>query len=80
MPKLRRCSGMDLVAALRPLGFVMERQHGSHIKLVRTVASDRQVLIIPNHKVLDTGTIRAIARQSATYLTDDEVHRIFYTE
>lgn len=62
MSKLRRCSGPTLVALLQPLGFMIERQRGSHIKLVRMTPSGRQMLIIPNHSHLDTGTIRAIAR------------------
>lgn len=80
MPRLRRCSGTTLVALLRPLGFAVERQRGSHLKLVRPISSGRQILIIPNHSLLDSGTIRAIARQSANYLTDEEIRQVFYTE
>ncbi len=80
MPRLRRCSGAALVALLQPLGFAVDRQRGSHMKLVRSTPSGRQILVVPNHSLLDTGTIRAIARQAANYLTDEEIRRIFYTE
>jgi predicted RNA binding protein YcfA (HicA-like mRNA interferase family) len=80
MPRLRRCSGAALVALLQPLGFAVERQRGSHLKLVRSTPSGRQILVVPNHSLLDTGTIRAIARQAATYLTDEEIRHVFYTE
>ena len=80
MPRMRRCSGPTLVALLKPLGFVVERQRGSHMKLVRRLPSGRQTLIIPNHGMLDTGTIRAIAHQAANYLTDEEIRIVFYTE
>lgn len=80
MPRIRRCSGSTLVALLKPLGFVVEKQRGSHIKLVRRLISGQQTLIIPNHSMLDTGTIRAIARQAANYLTDEEIRMVFYSE
>ena len=80
MPRLRRCSGAALVALLQPLGFAVNCQRGSHMKLVRSTPSGRQILVIPNHSLLDTGTIRAIVRQAANYLTDEKIRRIFYTE
>jgi predicted RNA binding protein YcfA (HicA-like mRNA interferase family) len=79
MPRLRRCTGPVLVSSLQHLGFVVERQRGSHMKLVRRTPSGRQTLIIPNYAVLDTGT-RAIARQATNYLTDEEIQIVFYTE
>lgn len=80
MPKLRRCSGLELMAKLQRHGFVVEHQRGSHVKLVRMFQTARQVLIIPNHKILDTGTMRAIARQAGKYLTAVELDDIFYSE
>ena len=80
MPRLRRRSGAALVALSQPLGFAVERQRGSHMKLVRSTPAGRQILVVPNHSLLDSGTIGAIARQAANYLTDDEIRRVFYTE
>jgi predicted RNA binding protein YcfA (HicA-like mRNA interferase family) len=55
-------SGIDCVAALRKVGFVVYRQRGSHITLVRTTPSAQTT--IPNHKELDRGMLRAIIRQA----------------
>ena len=62
MSKLPRVSGRDCVSALEKAGFVQKRQHGSHIILRR---DDPFVqLVVPDHKELDRGTLRAIIRQA----------------
>ena len=61
MSKLPRVSGSETVAALGKVGFYVRRQRGSHIVLRRD-APFAQV-VIPNHKELDSGTLRAILRQ-----------------
>ncbi|MFH0791487.1 MAG: type II toxin-antitoxin system HicA family toxin [Candidatus Omnitrophota bacterium] len=43
-------------------GDFLERQHGSHIILRRD--NPFAQLVIPNHKELDKGTLRAIIRQA----------------
>lgn len=68
MSKLPVVSGADCVAALGKVGFVVYRQRGSHITMVRTTPSAQTT--IPNHKELDRGTLRAIIRQAG--LTVDE--------
>ena len=80
MPKLRRRSGREVVFVLCRFGFTEESQRGSHVKLVRTdAAGERQVLIIPLHGELDTGTCRAILRQASRYLPEDDLRPHFYT-
>ena len=64
MPKLKRLTAKEVLAILASFGFVSESQKGSHIKLVRQLANQKQVLTIPNHSSLDTGTCKAILRQS----------------
>ena len=39
---------------------------------------ERQTLTIPNHSELDTGTLRAIIRQAARYVSMDELQQHFY--
>ena len=73
MPKLRRLSGDEVVSIFRNFGFRVVAQHGSHIKLVRESASGRQVLTIPAHRELDTGTLRAINRQASRFVAADEL-------
>jgi len=64
MSKLPRISGRDAVRALEKLGFYVKRQHGSHIILRRDNPFAQTV--IPDHKELDRGTLRAILRQVDT--------------
>ena len=68
MSKLPVVSGADVVRALGKVGFVVYRQRGSHITMVRSNPPAQTT--IPNHKELDRGTLRAIIRQSG--LTVDE--------
>ena len=62
MSKLPRLSGRDCVKVLEKAGFKVKRQHGSHIILRR----DQPIaqLVAPDHRELDTGTLRAIIRQA----------------
>jgi predicted RNA binding protein YcfA (HicA-like mRNA interferase family) len=44
------------------IGFVVYRQRGSHITMVRKSPASQTT--IPNHKELDRGTLRAIIRHA----------------
>jgi predicted RNA binding protein YcfA (HicA-like mRNA interferase family) len=61
MSKLPVISGIECVKVLEKIGFVVERQRGSHIILVRE--EPRTPVSVPEHKELDRGTLRAIIRQ-----------------
>ena len=68
MSHLPRISGRDCISAFRKAGFSIIRQHGSHVVLKK---SDPFVqIVIPDHKELDTGTLRAIIRQSGLSLDE----------
>ena len=62
MSKLPKISGQDCVKALLKAGFSFKRQHGSHIILRRDDPFSQ--LVVPNHRELDRGTLRAILRQA----------------
>jgi predicted RNA binding protein YcfA (HicA-like mRNA interferase family) len=62
LSKLPRLSGRDCVKALAKAGFYLKRQHGSHIVLRRDHPFAQ--LVVPDHKELDRGTLRAILRQA----------------
>ena len=62
MSKLPQVSGSDVVRALQKLGFTVRRQHGSHIIMRRDDPFAQTV--VPNHKQIDRGTLRAILRQA----------------
>jgi predicted RNA binding protein YcfA (HicA-like mRNA interferase family) len=61
MSKLPRVSGQQMVAALQRVGFRVRRQHGSHIIMRRDEPFAQTV--VPAHRELDRGTLRAILRQ-----------------
>lgn len=61
MSKLPRVSGQEAVTALQRIGFRIRRQHGSHIILRRDDPFAQTV--VPAHRELDRGTLRAILRQ-----------------
>ena len=62
MSKLPRISGRQCVRALEKAGFFVRRQEGSHIILRRSEPFAQ--VVVPDHKDLDRGTLRAIIRQS----------------
>lgn len=81
MPKLRHLSGPAVIHILESFGFIVYAQAGSHVKLRRIGPyGQKQILTIPNHKELDTGTLRAIFRQASQYIPDEELRPHFYTE
>lgn len=62
MSKLPVISGRDCIQALEQAGFYLRRQTGSHL-IMRRDEPFTQV-VVPEHKVLDRGTLRAIIRQA----------------
>ena len=62
MSKLPVISGKECVRALEFAGFRVKRQRGSHIVLRRD--SPFAQVVVPDHKVLDRGTLRAILRHA----------------
>jgi predicted RNA binding protein YcfA (HicA-like mRNA interferase family) len=62
MSKLPQVSGSDIVRALQKIGFSVRRQHGSHIIMRRDQPFAQTV--VPNHRQIDRGTLRAILRQT----------------
>ena len=62
MKKLPRISGWECVKAFERLGFYRKRQEGSHIILRKD--NPFAQIIVPDHKELDRGTLRAIIRQA----------------
>jgi hypothetical protein len=61
MSKLPQISGKECIKALEKVGFFVKRQKGSHIILCRNEPFAE--VVIPNHKTLDKGILRAIIRQ-----------------
>lgn len=62
--KLPVISGAACVKALSKAGFYVDRQRGSHIILRRDQPLPARSVVVPDHKELDRGTLRAIIRQA----------------
>ena len=60
MPKLPCVSGAKVAKALERLGFIRQRQRGSHLIMRR----DGDVCVVPVHREVDQGTLRGVLRQS----------------
>lgn len=80
MPKLKSLSGDEVIRVILSFGFEVVSQRGSHVKVRRVVGGARQVLIIPNHKELDTGTLRALYRQALRHIPEADLAPHFYVE
>ena len=63
MPKLPLVSGLDVVKAMKKLGYELDHQTGSHM-ILRNVNIPHRRLTVPNHKEMAKGTLRAIIRQA----------------
>lgn len=62
MCKAPSVSGRECIKALEKAGFYQKRQEGSHVILRRDDPFAQTV--VPLHKELDRGTLRAIIRQA----------------
>ena len=62
MSRLPVISGRKCVRALEGAGFYLKRQTGSHLILRRDEPFAQ--VVVPDHKVLDRGTLRAIIRHA----------------
>ena len=80
MPKLKVLSGYEVIKFFEKSGFDVVTQKGSHIKIRRSLKGQKETLIIPNHKQLDTGTLRAIIKQASKYIPIEELKNYFYSE
>ncbi|MCS7066278.1 MAG: type II toxin-antitoxin system HicA family toxin [Fimbriimonadales bacterium] len=62
MSRVPRISGRECVKALQKAGFYFKRQEGSHMILRRDEPFAQ--VVVPDHKELGTGLLRAIIRQA----------------
>ncbi|CAN5886414.1 type II toxin-antitoxin system HicA family toxin [soil metagenome] len=63
MAKLPIVSGRDVVRVLEKLGYVLDRQKGSHM-ILRQSTSPYRRLTVPDHNEIAKGTLRAMIRQA----------------
>ena len=63
MSALPVVSGGEVVKALGKIGYVLDRQRGSHMILRQQLPPHRRVTV-PDHQEVAKGTLRAIIRQA----------------
>ena len=82
MAKLRRLTGGEVVALLEQLGFSVVRIKGSHYRM-KLISDDHTCYTtVPVHGKanIPVGTLKAIYRQVATCIPEDELTPLFYTD
>jgi predicted RNA binding protein YcfA (HicA-like mRNA interferase family) len=67
----RDLSGHDLISLLKPYGYRVTRQVGSHVRLESTLRGEAHHITIPAHHSLRLGTLNAILSDAAQYLKID---------
>lgn len=75
MQKLPHLSGVEVIKVLSKIGFVIKRQKGSHVILVKITLDGQKGVVVPNHSEIDKGTLLSIIRQAG--LTRDEFIELF---
>lgn len=73
MSALPVVSGREVVKALEKIGYVLDRQRGSHM-ILRQPNPPHRRLTVPDHKEVAKGTLRAIIRQAG--LTVEEFNNL----
>jgi predicted RNA binding protein YcfA (HicA-like mRNA interferase family) len=75
----RDLSGHDLIKYLKPYGYLVTRQSGSHIRL-STEQNGQHHITIPNHDPLKIGTLSAILSDVASHFnkTRDQLLQEFF--
>jgi predicted RNA binding protein YcfA (HicA-like mRNA interferase family) len=62
MNKLPLISGKECITALEKVGFYLKRRESCHVILRRDDPFAQ--VVVPDHKEIDRGTLRAIIRQA----------------
>lgn len=62
----RDISGSDLIELLKPLGYKVSRQVGSHIRLT-TQQKGQHHITVPNHNPIKVGTLSSILSRIAEH-------------
>ena len=72
----RDISGWELIGVLKPLGYKVVRQVGSHIRLT-TLRNGEHHVTIPNHDPIRTGTLSGIIGDVADHFNKSKEEIVF---
>jgi predicted RNA binding protein YcfA (HicA-like mRNA interferase family) len=75
----RDLSGQDLIKSLKKLGYEVDRQVGSHIRLTTSLNGTHHITI-PNHSPIKIGTLSSILSEVANHHknTKEEIIKILF--
>ena len=62
-------SGRDFIKVLAKLGYVVDRQRGSHV-ILRHARPPHRRLVVPDHDEIAKGTLRALMREAGLSADD----------
>ena len=62
----RDVSGSELVKALHKLGYQVDRQRGSHVRVTTRQGGENHE-VVPNHHPIKTGTLSGILKSVAAH-------------
>lgn len=68
MPKLPVVSHKELIKLLNQLGYEIDHQRGSHIRLKKQLVSGHHSITIPAHKEIAKGTLNDILDKVSHYV------------
>lgn len=74
MPKLKPMSGTKIIQALSSAGFQVVGRKGSHVRLKKKTPFSTNIVIVPVHLEIKTGTLKFILRQAG--LTAEELEKL----
>ena len=81
MPRLRRLTPREILRLLGRFGFEVASMRGSHAKLMRIGLSGRkEILLVPVHRQLAVGTVRAIYRQACRFIPEEALRPGFFAD
>lgn len=69
MTRLPALTGREVVKAQGKIGYELDRQHGSHM-ILRHPDPPYRRLVVPDHKEVRRGTLRAIIRQAGLSVSE----------
>ena len=70
MPKVPIVSGQEAVRALQRLGFMLDRQKGSHAILKKLTPGGEVGCVIPMHREVAAGTLRSALKMAGVEIED----------
>ena len=73
MSTLPNVSGRKVVQALLKMDYEKDRQKGSHI-VMRQLSSPHRRIVVPDHKEVAKGTLRAIIRHAGLTVEEFKKH------